>query len=64
MCKINVCLNSQRYLLTADGQEIEMTVLGQNGNQVRLGFEADKSIDIVRSELLYDHFGHLSHLMG
>lgn len=41
-------------MTTADGQEIEMKVLGQIGNQVRLGFEADKSIDIVRSELLDD----------
>jgi carbon storage regulator len=39
-------------ITTADGQEIEMVVLGQKGNQIRLGFEADKSIDIVRSELL------------
>lgn len=41
-------------ITTADGQEIEMVVLGQKGNQIRLGFEADKSIDIVRSELLDD----------
>lgn len=41
-------------ITTADGQEIEMVVLGQNGNRTRLGFEADRSIDIVRSELLDD----------
>lgn len=32
-------------------REIEFTVLGVKGNQVRLGFEADKDISIHREEI-------------
>jgi len=35
-----------------DGKKVmELAVLGMNGKQVRLGFDADKSVEIVRSEL-------------
>ncbi len=41
-------------ITTADGQEIEVVVLGIENNRVRIGIEADKSVEIVRSELLDD----------
>jgi carbon storage regulator CsrA len=34
------------------GNEIQVTVFGVNGNQVRIGIEAPKSINIVREELV------------
>lgn len=34
------------------GEEITLTVLGISGNQVRVGIEAPKEVNIVRSELL------------
>lgn len=33
------------------GGEIEITVLGQKGNQVRLGVEAPKEISVHRQEI-------------
>ncbi len=38
-------------ITTPEGQEIEVYVLGVKGNQVRIGIEADESIQILRSEL-------------
>jgi carbon storage regulator len=35
-----------------DGREIEITLLELNGNQARIGVNADITIDIVRDELL------------
>lgn len=34
------------------GEDIVVRVLGVNGGQVRLGFDAPKSINVVRDELL------------
>lgn len=34
-----------------DGREIEITVTEINGNQVRLGIDAEQSINITRDEL-------------
>ncbi len=39
-------------MTTPEGEQVEIVVLGVKGNQVRLGLIADKSITIVRSELL------------
>lgn len=41
-------------MTTPKGEQVEVIVLGVKGNQVRLGIVADKSINIVRSELLDD----------
>jgi carbon storage regulator CsrA len=41
-------------ITTGSGEEIVVSVLGVVGQQVRLGFDADESIDIVRAELLED----------
>lgn len=46
--------NESIVITTADGQEIEVVVLGVKGNQVRLGIAADKSVEILRAELLDD----------
>lgn len=34
------------------GDEIEIVILGIQGNQVRLGIDAPKSINVVREELI------------
>ena len=34
------------------GDDIEVTVMRISGNQVRIGIEAPKDVDIVRGELL------------
>jgi len=34
------------------GENIQVTVFGVNGNQVRIGIDAPKSINIVREELV------------
>lgn len=34
------------------GEDVYLSVLGVNGNQVRLGFKAPEFINIVREELL------------
>lgn len=34
------------------GDEVEVRILDINGNQVRIGIDAPKSVNIVRSELL------------
>jgi len=44
--------NESIVITTADGQEIKVIVLGVKGNQVRLGIAADKSVEILRTELL------------
>lgn len=36
---------------TANNEEIVVTVLGIKGNQVRLGFDASKSVTINREEI-------------
>jgi carbon storage regulator len=41
-------------MTTPKGEQVEVIVLGVKGNQVSLGIVADKSINIVRSELLDD----------
>ncbi len=46
--------NQSIIITTADGQEIEVVVLGIRGNQVRIGIAADDSIEILRAELLDD----------
>jgi len=46
--------NESIVITTADGQEIEVVVLGVKGSQVRLGIAADKSVEILRAELLDD----------
>ena len=38
-------------ITTEAGEEIIVSVLGVNGQQVRLGFDADESVIIDRSEL-------------
>lgn len=35
-----------------NGREIKITVVDVRGQLIRLGFEADKSIEIVREEVL------------
>lgn len=35
-----------------DGHKIEVMVLGVRGNQVRLGFEAPRDIEIVRDDAI------------
>lgn len=34
------------------GEDIEITVVEVKGNRVRLGIRADRSVNVVRSELL------------
>ena len=34
------------------GDEIQVTILGVRGNQVRVGIEAPKTIPVIREELL------------
>lgn len=36
---------------TPDGTEIRFTIMGLKGNQVRLGIDAPKDVDIVREEI-------------
>jgi carbon storage regulator len=38
--------------IRVDGRVIHMTVVGMRGNRVRLGFEADKDVEIDRDEVL------------
>lgn len=38
-------------ILLGDDQEIRITVLGTRGNQVQLGIDAPKSVDILREEV-------------
>jgi len=37
--------------VTFIGDDVELTILGIKGHQVRLGFNAPKEIDILRSEV-------------
>lgn len=39
-------------ITTESGDEIKISVLSINGQQVRLGFDADESVTIDRAELL------------
>ncbi len=41
------------------GDDIEVTVLSVNGNQVKIGIDAPKDVEILREELLeeYDETG-------
>jgi carbon storage regulator CsrA len=42
----------QKVIITAsNGQEIELMICAVNGNQVRIGFTADKSVIIDREEV-------------
>jgi carbon storage regulator CsrA len=44
--------NESVVITTESGEEIFISVVSIVGKQVRLGFEADQSINIVRDELL------------
>jgi sRNA-binding carbon storage regulator CsrA len=45
--------NSESIIcILEDGREIEITLLELNGNQARIGIDADDAIHIVRNELL------------
>lgn len=46
--------NEAIILTTDDGQEVRLVVLAIKGQQVKIGFEADQSVEIVRAELLSD----------
>lgn len=46
--------NEAITIATASGELIEIHVVSIQNGQVRLGLEADRSISIVRSELLED----------
>jgi len=37
--------------ITADGKNISVTVLGVNGNQVRLGINAPRDVKVLREEV-------------
>ena len=40
------------YLKTQDGLEIKVTILSINGEQVKIGFDALQSVNIVREEIM------------
>jgi carbon storage regulator len=40
------------FIETPAGERIQVTVLGVNGNQVRIGTDAPDDVNIVREELL------------
>lgn len=42
----------ERIIIRKDGVEIKLTVVQIGPNSVRLGFDADKSVEILRAELI------------
>ena len=43
---------SEKLIITANGETIEVAVLGVNGNQVKVGIDAPDHIEIMREELV------------
>lgn len=52
MLKLTRNINQSIFLHTSDGI-IEVTVCDVSGCQVRLGFDAPQTVNIVRSEILH-----------
>lgn len=42
------------------GEDVSITVLGVNGNQVRIGIDAPRDVNVVRTELLETENEHKS----
>ena len=43
----------ETLIINVGGQKIEITVLGVNGSQVRIGTEAPRDVSIVRKEIAH-----------
>lgn len=50
--------NLGKKLMIGPNQEITITVLEINENQVKLGIEAERTIPIVREEILINRYKH------
>lgn len=46
---------NEKITLTVDGKEVELTVVRIDNNKVRIGFEADLDVQILRTELISEN---------
>lgn len=42
----------ESIVITCEGMDIEVVIVGVRGKQVKIGIEADKSVKIIRKEII------------